>query len=436
LSGASPTEEWPRPAYAWYVVIVLAIANLFSAVDRTILNFLMTPIKNDLALSDTEMGWIHGAAFGIVHTLMILPFGWHADRGARNWIITFGVAFWSLMTAACGLARNFAQLFVARRGVGIGEATLAASVAPLISDYFPRERRTLPLSIFSVVGAMGTGVAFLVGGALSALAKGGGSWSLPFAGELRPWQAIFVLVGLPGLVWALVTITVREPSRHRGEIVNTSGLIRLLRERANIIGPHFLGNVCFTIFAYGAGAWTPTVLARVHGWSQEQIGYTLGLIYLFVVFLGGTLGGITSQWLLSRGLQNANLLTMCFGIAAMTVPGALLGFMPSGWAAIAALIPLTFLTIFPGGPSTAAMQEIAPGRLRGRISALYHASTGLLGLSFGAVVIGLITDRVFQDERAVAKSISLAAVVLCPLGASLVYLAARARRALGAIDHA
>jgi MFS family permease len=99
------------------------------------------------------------------------------------------------------------------------------------------------------------------------------------------------------------------------------------------------------------------------------------------------------------------------------------------------LVPLTFFTIFPGGPSTAAMQEIAPGRLRGRISALYHATTGLLGLSFGALVIGLLTDRVFQDEQAVAKSISLAAVILCPLGALLVTLAARARRALGPIEH-
>ena len=435
MASTTSSATWPRPAYAWYVVGVLAIANLFAAVDRTILNLLITPIKSDLALSDTAMGLIHGAAFGIVHTLMILPFGWRADRAARNRIITFGIAFWSLMTASCGLAKNFIQLFVARMGVGVGEATLAASVAPLISDYFPRERRTLPLSIFAVVGAMGTGIAFLVGGAVSALVMAGGTWHFPFVGELHPWQAIFILVGLPGLLWALVTLTVTEPARHRGEIVSNAELIRFLRSRANIIAPHFLGNCSFTIFAYGAGAWTPTVLMRVHGWSMEQVGYTMGLIYLVGTFAGGTMGGLTSQWLLSRGRQNANLFTMSIGIAATIVPGVLLGFMPSGWAAAAVLVPLTFFTIFPGGPSTAAMQEIAPGRLRGRISALYHATTGLLGLSFGALVIGLLTDQVFQDEQAVAKSISLAAVILCPLGALLVARAARARLALGPIEH-
>ena len=131
---------------------------------------------------------------------MILPFGWRADRGARNRIITLGIAFWSLMTAACGLARNFTQLFVARMGVGVGEATLAVSVTPLISDYFPRQRRTLPLSIFSVVGATGTGIAYLVGGAVSALVMVEGTWHFPLVGELRPWQAIFMVVGLPGLV--------------------------------------------------------------------------------------------------------------------------------------------------------------------------------------------------------------------------------------------
>jgi MFS family permease len=120
----------------------------------------------------------------------------------------------------------------------------------------------------------------------------------------------------------------------------------------------------------------------------------------------------------------------------LTVPGVLVGFMATGSATLAVLAFMSFLAIFPGGPSTAAMQEIAPSRLRGRIAALYHLIAGLFGLSFGAVVIGALTDHVFHDEMAVAKSISLAAATLCPLGAALIFMAARARNALGRLEHA
>jgi MFS family permease len=432
IKAATPVGEgaWPRPAYAWYVVIVLAVANLFAAVDRAILNLLLPPIKADFALSDTELGLIQGAAFGLIHTLTILPFGWLADRAARNRIVTFGIAFWSLMTAGCGLARNFAQLFVARMAVGVGEASLSGSVAPLISDYFPREKRTLPLSVYAVVGGTGNSIALLAGGALSVLIIHGGVWRFPIVGELRPWQTIFLAVGLPGLLWALVTLTVTEPLRHRGEVISHAELMRFLRQRANIIVPHFFGNCCFTIFAYGAGAWMPTLLMRVYGWSMADTGYSLGLISLFCVLTGGTCGGLASQWFFRRGRQDANLLTVSIGIAVLSVPGALLAFMPSGTAVLVGWIPISFFNIFQAGPSTAAMQEIAPSRLRGRVAALYYATTGLLGLSFGAVLIGLLTDRVFRDPTAVAKSISLAAVILCPLGALSVALASRGRRAL------
>lgn len=434
----TPIDEasWPRPAYAWYVVIMLAIASLLSTVDRSVLNLLLPPIKKDFALSDTELGLIQGAAFGLLHTLMILPFGWLADRAARNRIVTGGIAFWSLMTAGCGLATNFVQLFVARMAVGVGEASLSGCVAPLISDYFPREKRTLPLSVYAVVGGTGNSIALLAGGALSVVILHGHTWHLPVVGELRPWQGIFVVVGLPGLLWALATLTVSEPLRHRGDVISNAELLRFLRQRANIIVPHFFGNCCFTVFAYGFGAWTPTVMMRVYGWSMADAGYSLGLISLFSVLSGGTLGGLISQRLFRRGRQDANLLTVSVGVAVLTIPGSLLAFMPSGWAALMVIAPIAFFNMFQGGPSTAAMQEIAPGRLRGRVSALYYATTALLGMSFGALLIGLLTDHVFRNDQAVAKSISLAAVTLCPVGALSIALAARARRALGPIHDA
>ncbi len=437
VNGAPPVGEdaWPRPAYAWYVVIVLAVANLFSSIDRTILSLLLPAIKGDLALTDTQLGLIQGAAFGLVHTLSILPFGWLADRTARNRIITFGVFFWSLMTAGCGLARNFAQLFIARMAIGVGEATLSGSVAPLISDYFPREKRTLPLSVYAVVGGMGNSLALLIGGVLAGLIAQGGDWHFPIVGELRPWQAIFMAVGVPGLFWALVTLTVREPTRHRGgEMASNAELVRFLKLRANILGPHFLGTCFFTMFAYGAGGWMPTILIRVYGWSMAETGYALGLVALAGVMTGGIAGGLVSQWFFKRGRQDANLLTLWIGFVALIVPATLLGFMSTGLAALFGWVPIAFFNIFHTGPSTAAMQEIVPRRLRGRVAAIYYGANGLLGLSFGAVVVGLVTDYVFQDPMAVAKSISLTAIVLLPVAAVLVAIAARNRRALGPVS--
>ena len=436
IKAAPPVhdEVWPVPTYAWYVVTVLAVASLFSSIDRTILSLLLPSIKADFVLSDTELGLLQGAAFGLVHTAAILPFGWLADRAARNRIVTFGIAFWSMMTAGCGLARNFTQLFIFRMGIGVGEASILGSVAPLISDYFPREKRTLPLSVYAVIGGVGQPIAFVVGGTLAALITRGETGHFPIVGELRPWQAIFFVVGLPGVLWALVTLTVVEPTRHRGEAVGNAELMRFLRQHMNIIIPHFFGIVCFALFAFGAGAWIPTVLMRVHGWSMADTGHTLGLIGLVSALSGGTSGGLMSQWFFKRGRQDANLHTVSLGIAVLTVPGALLGFMPSGWTALIGYMPIAFLNLFQAGPSTAAMQEIAPRRLRGRVAALYFATINFFGLSFGAVLVGVLTDRFFHDPMAVAKSISLAAVTLCPLGALLLALAARERRALGPIQ--
>jgi MFS family permease len=210
----SNDAAWPRPAYAWYVVAVLSVANLFSFLDRTVLNLLVTPVKRALSLSDTEIGLVQGAAFGIFYTLMILPFGWLADRTARNRIVSLGIAVWSVITAACGLAGSFLQLFAARVGVGIGEATLSAAVGSLVSDHFPAERRTLPLSVYTMVGSMGAGVALLLGGVVAELITGVDHVDLPLLGTLQPWQVVFIAVGAPGVAWSLLSLTIREPVRN------------------------------------------------------------------------------------------------------------------------------------------------------------------------------------------------------------------------------
>ena len=158
-------------AYAWYTVILLTVAYVFSFVDRYILGLLVEPIKADLGLTDTEIGLLLGPAFALFYTTMGLPLGWLADRTRRTWLVGAGIAVWSLATAACGLARNFVQLFIARMSVGVGEATLSPCALSMIADSFPEEKRGKPVAFYTAALSLGAGIASLAGASVLAWSK-------------------------------------------------------------------------------------------------------------------------------------------------------------------------------------------------------------------------------------------------------------------------
>src|SRR5262245_19033979 len=181
--------------YAWYVTGVLMLAYMFSFLDRQILNLMIGPIKRDLAITDHEFALITGGAFGLFYTLMALPLGWLADRFSRKWIITFGITAWSLMTAICGLSRSAMQLFFARVGVGIGEATLSPSTYSMLADYFDKQRLPRAMSVYTVGLFMGAGLALIVGGEVVTAIEKRPPFVLPGYGPLHAWQLVFIMVG-------------------------------------------------------------------------------------------------------------------------------------------------------------------------------------------------------------------------------------------------
>lgn len=199
------------PAYSWYVLFTLVVVYILNFIDRQILSILAVDIKRDLGLTDGQLGFLGGAAFAVFYALFGVPLGRLADRWNRVRLLTIGLALWSTMTAASGLARNYFTLSLARMGVGVGEATASPTAYSLISDYFPAKKRATALAIYSSGLYLGGGVSLLIGAKISqvwdAAYPGGG------IGGLVGWQAAFLAVGIPGILMALWVATLREPER-------------------------------------------------------------------------------------------------------------------------------------------------------------------------------------------------------------------------------
>ena len=414
-------SAFPAPAYGWYVVVVLTVAYIFSFLDRQILALLIEPIRQDLDLSDFQISLLLGLAFAIFYTLLGIPIGRLADRKSRRTIIAVGITIWCLMTAACGLTRNFTQLFLARIGVGVGEATLNPSAFSLISDYFPRSRRGRAISFYNMGVSLGAGVAMVVGSQIIAFAFEAPQITLPVIGELFAWQLVFILVGLPGLLIAALMVTVREPARRdkiritsesgeTSEEVSIRQTIRFLLQRWRTFGTHFLGMSVVTILGYGFLFWIPTMFVRTWGWTIPDVGLAYGIVVLIAGPVGVNLGGWLADRLYAKGYRDGHMRMTLFGAILLVVASALTPLMPTPELAIAMLIPATIGAAVPTATAAAALMMIVPNQLRAQTTAIYYFVINVLGLTIGSSAIALVTDFVFEDDKALRYSITIVAV--------------------------
>ena len=193
-------------------MFVLIIASLVAFIDRQVVAIVVEPMQKDLNVGDTEIGWLYGV-FALFYAFAAIPIATIADKKSRKHVIAIGIFVWSLMTIACGLTKNYWQIFLARIGVGIGEATLSPTTTSLLGDYFPREDLPLAISIFQAGPIVGTGIAFVIGGMVLQLVGESPPLVLPYFGELAPWQQTFVYLGLPGILLSVMILVIREPSR-------------------------------------------------------------------------------------------------------------------------------------------------------------------------------------------------------------------------------
>jgi MFS family permease len=404
--------------YAWYVIGVLMLAYGFAFLDRQILALMVEPIKRDLGISDFRMSLLLGLAFAIFYTVLGVPIARLADRSNRRNLIAVGILLWSLATAACGLARTYGQLFLARMSVGVGEAVLSPAALSLIADYFPREKLGRAISAYTVGMSTGGGIATLAGALLLPQIMAAGSLDLPVLGSVHPWQAIFVAIGLPGILVALLTLTVREPPRQGSVAMHAAGIplkrvfAYLGHNRRTFLG-HFLGMSVLTIMGYGVGYWIPSFFIRSYGLTPAEAGRCLfryGLISTVVGAAGIIAGGWLADRLFRRGDDGYVKAVLC-GVA-LLVPGyALFALMPTPQLALLALVPAVLGGSIPVAGGAAALMVLAPNQMRAQVSALYYFTISLLGLGLGPSLVAFCTDFVFRDEASLRYSIAIVSVI-------------------------
>lgn len=413
-----------RPVYAWFVVVVLALANAVSFIDRLILSLLVQPIKAELGISDTAYSLLAGAAFAIFYCGMGLVIARWADRYSRKWIITTGVTLWCAMTAFSGLARSYGQLFLFRVGVGVGEATLSPSAYSMLAGYFPPQRLALAIGLFSAGVTGGTGIAFLLGGALIGWVFAQGTVTLPLVGELGGWRLVMMMVGLLGLPVAVLMLFVREPARAEGfKPAAFAEVWTHFRRHLRAYGFVFAGYGTTSITAFAVMTWTPALYQRQYGASITEAATLLGLVSLVGGLLGAFLGGSLSDRLESRGDSLAKLRVLAGCGFGLLLPGIIAPFMPSMLSHAAVIFWMFFFGSAAMGPAGAYIQSITPDTMRAQFGAAYQLSLVLVGATLGPFAVGFTTDYVFGDEQKIGGSLALTSAIANPLAAWLLWKA-------------
>ncbi len=370
-------------AYRAYVLAMLVLVYTFNFIDRQIVAILAVPIKAELHLSDSQLGLMGGLAFALLYTTLGIPIARLADRGSRTWIMTGALVLWSAMSAACGLAHSFVQLFLARLGVGIGEAGGVAPAYSLICDFFPQHQRARALGAYSFGIPLGSAAGVIIGGVIASQVS---------------WRVAFFAVGLAGLLIApLFRLTVREPPR--GAFDGSSApppqssfvsVVRVLRRKRSFWALA-LGGAASSMMGYGMFFWAPSFLVRSFGLGVLQASLGFGAIVLIGGVIGIWLGGAAADRFGGRRKAAYALVPAIAFVA--TTPFYVAGVLSTTlWIAVALLLVPTALGLAWLGPVLSAVQHIVPHNMRVTASAIFLFINNLIGIGLGLPLIGGLSD--------------------------------------------
>jgi len=407
------------PAYRGYALGLLVTVYVLSFVDRQILSILAEPIRRDLNLSDTDLGFLTGLAFALFYTFVGIPIGRWADVGVRRSIIALALLVWSGMTALTAAASSFAWLAAARIGVGVGEAGCSPPAHSLLSDMFPAEKRVTALAIYSLGIPIGTALGTFAGGWLA---------------QLYGWRVAFLLVGLPGVALALVVrLTLREPPRvaRQGPRESFGQVFAFMRRMPSFL--HMaMGAALHAFYGYGSVQFGPAFLIRVHGFELGELATLLGLIGLVAGVPGTILGGAICDRLGRRDM--AWYMRVPAIASLLGIPFTFLFYLwPEGRTALLLSIPGTLLGPIYLAPTFAMTQSLVKPHMRSMASAILLFIINLIGLGLGPLFVGYVSDVLRESygygDESIRYALLWTVVVGSAWSAVHYWLAARTLRA-------
>ena len=367
---------------------ILLIVYIFNFIDRQIVNILAEPIRMELGLSDTQIGLMTGLAFALFYTVLGLPIARFSDRSTTNraWLIGGALAVWSTMTALCGLAQNFIQLLLARIGVGVGEAGCTPPAHSLIADMVEPAKRSSALAFYALGIPIGTLLGMLVGG---------------FLADTVGWRNAFLIVGVPGVLLAVfVFMLLRDPRRTGMMQAQSTGASQEQMPMKDALRSIFTSKAFVLLvtagsaaafLAYGKVTWITIFFQRTHGLTPGETGFYFGLVNGVAGIAGTMLGGYLADRFGSKNRRHV-LTAPAIGMV-ISIPFALLAFMTDNWSlALVLLIIPTLCNSLYYGPTYSSIQGLVPLRARAIAAAVLLFFQNLIGLGFGPLFFGMLSD--------------------------------------------
>ncbi|KXU32989.1 MFS transporter [Sphingobium sp. 22B] len=417
MSARNQNDSRTNPGLgsAWWMVAVLFGLYVLSWVDRLIVSMLVTPIKAHLLLSDVQISMITSTSFAIFYAIFGLPLGWAADRFSRRWIIFGGVVIWGVATTACGFAQSYEALLIGRIFVGIGEAALLPAAYSLIADAFPSHLLTRATSTFQTAGKVGSATAFALGGVAIAFATAHSGIHIPFHGPAQPWQLVMMMVGVPGILLALLLFTFPDPGRRRtpGTAANgeQKGLIKaFVTQNWKLLALMLVGTSALAMCGYSMTNWVPAYIERHFGWKPVQYGFALSLMNI-VSAVSLVVNGWIVDKLFARGMKDAHLRFYGWLILGFLPVIAYMFFATNPYVFLACYCVAQFITVPFMVYVSSVMGLIAPATIRSRMLASFLFVFTILGQGAGPAIVAALTQYVFRDEGALGRSLAVVVTV-------------------------